>query len=173
MPKVEVLDRRRRAGDDDAWNGPLDSLGEVLAGVLAAEGVGGSAEADLHFVDIEEISVLNAEHLGVEGPTDVLSFPIDGVGDGPDWMVGDVVVCPAVAVAQAEHHAGTVDDELRLLVVHAGLHLCGWDHRDPAEQDAMWARERALMQRFGGPPAADPWALTRGGPQGEPDEVPR
>ena len=44
------------------------------------------------------------------------------------WMVGDVVVCAEVAAAQAPDHAGTVEDELALLVVHGGLHLCGWDH---------------------------------------------
>lgn len=173
MPRVEVLDRRRDAADDDACKARLDSLGEILADVLAAEGVGGSAEAGLHFVDTEEISALNAEHLGTQGATDVLSFPIDGVGDGPDWLVGDVIVCPAVAVAQADRHAGTVEDELRLLVVHAGLHLCGWDHRDAAEQAAMWARERDLMQRFGGLPAADPWAAHEGSPRSEPGEVHR
>jgi probable rRNA maturation factor len=72
-------------------------------------------------------------------------------------MVGDVVVCAEVAAAQAPDHAGTVQDELALLVVHGGLHLCGWDHADPAERAGMWARERALMSELARPPARDPW----------------
>jgi probable rRNA maturation factor len=55
------------------------------------------------------MAVLNQEHMGHEGPTDVLSFPIDGVDAGPDGLLGDVVVCPAVARRNAPDHAGTYE----------------------------------------------------------------
>lgn len=139
----------------------LDDLAELLAGVLAAEGAPASAEASLQIVSPGEIAALNAEHLGVEGPTDVLSFPLDGVGPVVDpvggRIVGDVVVCAEVAVAQAPGHAGDLEGELALLVVHGGLHLCGWDHRDSDEQTRMWDRERELLDRAGRRPARDPW----------------
>jgi probable rRNA maturation factor len=141
----------------------LDPLAGLLAAVLAAEGVPARAEASLQLVDPDTIAALNAEHLGGDGPTDVLSFPIDGidgvadVADAGHWMVGDVVVCAEVAASQAPDHAGTVQDELALLVVHGGLHLCGWDHADPAERAGMWARERVLMSELARPPARDPW----------------
>jgi probable rRNA maturation factor len=84
------------------------------------------------FVDAMEIRRLNAEHRGVDRPTDVLSFPVDGVGPvaGPREL-GDVVVCP--------EHAGDLDEA----VAHGALHLCGYDHeRDSGEMLAL--QERVL-----------------------------
>ena len=106
----------------------------LATAVLAAEGAAG--ELTLTFVDRDEIAALNAEHLGETGPTDVLSFPLDTAGDAPSpgvpVLLGDVVVCPAVAADQAPAHAGTLDDELALLVVHGVLHVLGHDHAEPA-----------------------------------------
>ena len=114
---------------------------------------GARGELTLTFVDRDEIAELNAEHLGKEGPTDVLSFPIDDEDDGPaappqgiPVLLGDVVVCPAVAADQAADHAGTLDDELALLVVHGVLHVLGHDHAEPDETAAMRARERDLLR---------------------------
>lgn len=145
----------------------LDALADLLARVLAAEGVSGAAEASLQLVSPDAIAELKAEHLGDSGPTDVLSFPIDGpeppVGDPGDrsegdWLVGDVVVCPEVASAQAAGHAGDLPSELALLVTHGGLHLCGWDHAEDEQRAAMWERERELLERFDAVPVGDPWA---------------
>jgi probable rRNA maturation factor len=155
----------RRDDRDDAARAALpvdlDPLADLLGAVLAAEGVPAVAEASLQLVDAAAIATLNAEHLGGHGPTDVLSFPIDGTdGTGDDWMVGDVVVCAEVAAAQAPEHAGTLEDELALLVVHGGLHLCGWDHADDAGRSAMWARERALLTAMSRLPSRDPWGAS-------------
>lgn len=139
----------------------LPALGDLLGVVLAAEGVPPRAEASLTLVAPDAIARLKAEHLGGDGPTDVLSFPIDGpgpVGDDEPWMVGDVVLCPEVAAAQAPDHAGTLSDELALLVVHGGLHLCGWDHATDDDRAAMWDRERTLLVDAHGEPARDPWS---------------
>ncbi len=153
-----------------------DALAVLMADVLLAEGVGSNAEAGLHLVDAPEMAELNARHMGSEGATDVLSFPVDGagasagaapaeVGTGADrvastGLVGDVVLCPQVAAAQAGEHAGSVADECRLLVVHGTLHLCGWDHGDEAGRKAMWERERRLLEDLGTAPALDPWSMT-------------
>ena len=92
---------------------------------------------------------LNAEHMGKDGPTDVLSFPLDDDPTRPSAgvpvLLGDVVVCPAVAADQAPAHAGTLDDELALLVVHGVLHVLGHDHAEPDETARMRARELALL----------------------------
>lgn len=68
-------------------------------------------------------------------------------------LLGDVVLCPAVAARQAPDHAGTVDDEIALLVVHGVLHVLGYDHDEQAAADAMRARELSLLQEhhWGGP----------------------
>jgi probable rRNA maturation factor len=162
-PEVAHRDDRPEA-DRAAVPVDLAALADLLSGVLAAEGVPARAEASLQLVPGDRIAALKAEHLDGDGrPTDVLSFPIDGAGpDGPPaddepWLVGDVVVCVEVAAAQAPGHAGTLDDELALLVVHGGLHLCGWDHDEPETRAAMWARERELLERAGRTPARDPW----------------
>ena len=136
--------------------------------VLEAEGVTGEAELSVLYVDETAISDLHKRFLGKDGPTDVLSFPIDGEpeesgrhpdsgGTGPGdraepddlpMLLGDVVICPAVAVRNAPEHAGTYDDELALLLVHGILHLLGMDHEDDDEAEIMEARERTLLERF-------------------------
>lgn len=137
--------------------------------VLGAERVRGEVELTLLFVDEQSIADLNKRFLGKEGPTDVLSFPIDddalergrspdSGGSGPGTMppepadlptlLGDVVICPKVAARNAPTHAGTLDDELALLVVHGILHLLGMDHVDDDEAEVMEARERDLLSRF-------------------------
>jgi probable rRNA maturation factor len=135
--------------------------------VLRAVGVRGLAELSLLFVNEAEIAELNESYMGKPGPTDVLSFPIDAAeaeivlhnqppSRGPDrsppdpgdmpLLLGDVVICPSIAAAQAPDHAGTLDDELALLVVHGVLHVLGHDHDDDAAQTAMRARELELLQ---------------------------
>jgi len=127
----------------------------LAAAVLDAEGAVG--ELTLTFVDRDEIAALNAEHLGKDGPTDVLSFPLDDDDEpalpGVPVLLGDVVVCPAVAVEQAAGHAGTADDEVALLVVHGVLHVLGHDHAETDETASMRARELALLEahHWGGP----------------------
>ena len=73
-------------------------------------------------------------------------------------LLGDVVVCPAVAAEQAPTHAGTLDDELALLVVHGVLHVLGHDHAEPDETATMRARELELLDRA---PLARPGAGRR------------
>jgi probable rRNA maturation factor len=154
---------------DEQTEVPIDAnqWSRLARGVLAAEGVRGHAELSLLFVDAEEIASLNQEFLGHAGPTDVLAFPIDGelveIDDGsgphrrgpdrppPDpgdlpLLLGDVVICPSVANSQAAEHAGTLDDELALLVVHGLLHVLGHDHAQPDETARMRTRERELLE---------------------------
>jgi probable rRNA maturation factor len=126
-----------------------DRWADFASAVLQAEGRTG--ELTLTFVDRDEIGSLNAEHMGEQGPTDVLSFPLDSFDDSAQAMpgpvlLGDVVVCPAVARESAIAHSGTVEDELALLVVHGILHVLGHDHAEPEETHAMRERERALLE---------------------------
>ncbi len=152
----------------------LDRWQRLALGVLRDQGVRGLAELTLLFVGERDIAELNEEHLGHTGPTDVLSFPIDASdaeivldgeppSRGPDrpmvdledmpLLLGDVVICPAVAARNAPDHAGTVDDELALLVVHGVLHVLGHDHAEDAERATMRAEELRLLQalHWGGP----------------------
>jgi probable rRNA maturation factor len=137
--------------------------------VLVAEGIRGGTELSLIFVGETDMGELNASFLGKTGSTDVLSFPIDAADvdlvppsssatRGPDrapidpgdlpLLLGDVVICPKVAAAQAPTHAGTLDDELALLVVHGILHVLGHDHAEPDETAVMRKRERELLEQL-------------------------
>lgn len=137
-----------------------DRWARLAHDALVAEGARG--ELTLTFVDRVVMAELNEEHLGTSGPTDVLSFPLDAAAvDGFDLpgtptLLGDVVICPAVAVEAAPEHAGTVDDELALLVVHGVLHVLGHDHAEPGEARAMRSRELELLvaHHWDGPPPA-------------------
>jgi probable rRNA maturation factor len=140
-PMVVVSDEQDAVAlDGSRW-------GDLARAVLMAEGRR-SGELTLTFVDAGEIAELNREHMGVDGPTDVLSFPLDADADadaepiaGVPVLLGDVVVCPSIAAANAPTHAGTLDDELALLVVHGVLHVLGHDHAAPDEAARMRGRE--------------------------------
>jgi probable rRNA maturation factor len=149
-------------GTDEQDAGPVDVRRwvDLARNVLLAEGVTGDAELSLLFVDEGTISGLNRRFMDADGPTDVLAFPLDDPG-GPaappagtgtpgsaPLLLGDVVVCPAVAARQAREHATSYDDEVALLVVHGVLHVLGHDHADVDEAASMQARERELLQRF-------------------------
>jgi probable rRNA maturation factor len=157
------------ADEQDAVPLDLDRWARLAEGVLISEGVRGNAELSLLFIDRTDMAELNHEYLGKDGPTDVLSFPIDAgeidvdAGPGPEkrgpdrpnpdpadrpLLLGDVVVCPAVAADQATSHAGTLDDELALLVVHGVLHVLGHDHSGPSETERMRSRERELLEQL-------------------------
>jgi len=135
--------------------------------VLTERGVKGAAEVSLLFVDEASIAALNERFMGHSGPTDVLAFPVEddplpagrspdmgGTGPGADvaddplMLLGDVVVCPAVAARNAVDHESTYEDEMALLVVHGLLHLLGMDHQVDAEAERMEALERSLLARF-------------------------
>ncbi|HEY3943066.1 MAG TPA: rRNA maturation RNase YbeY [Acidimicrobiales bacterium] len=150
----------------------LDAWIALARAVLEARGIKGDAEVSVLFVDEGAIAALNAQFLGREGPTDVLAFPLEddpvasgrnpdlggtGPGSEPDdeplVLLGDVVVCPAVAARNAVEHGVTEVDEMALLVVHGLLHLLGMDHEDPAEAEAMEQLERDLLARFHHPGA--------------------
>ena len=135
-------------GADEQDDVPLELTRWTALAEAALRDEGRSGELTLTFVDQADIAELNAEHLGHEGTTDVLSFPLDtDDAGGLPVLLGDVVICPAVAAAQASGHAGTIDDELALLVVHGVLHVLGHDHATDAERARMQARERELLER--------------------------
>jgi probable rRNA maturation factor len=112
---------------------PLDEgeLAEVARRTLAGEGRE-EGELSLSFVTPEEMSDLHVTYMGEEGPTDVLSFPLDEEG-----LLGDVVVCPT----EAARNNPDLPAELRLLVAHGVLHLLGYDHEEEDERRVMWAKQ--------------------------------
>jgi probable rRNA maturation factor len=129
-PSILVSDRQSLPVD-------RDGLVRLAADTLRGEGVG-PYELSVSFVDDREMADLHRRFADEEGPTDVLSFPLDeGDRDGT-WVLGDVVIAPAVA---ARNHPEDPAAELRLLLVHGILHLLGYDHEHDEERALMWARQ--------------------------------
>jgi probable rRNA maturation factor len=154
-------------------------LARAIAAALVAGGAPEPASIGLTLADDPELAALNEAHLGHDGPTDVLSFPLlppetfpphDGDPDrgapprpgdpvsfaGPPGRrvhLGDVVVSVERAAEQAAAGRGgqtgdvrwSTADELRLLVIHGTLHVCGWDHAEPDEERAMRELEQRLL----------------------------
>jgi probable rRNA maturation factor len=123
-PVVVLSDRQDLPTDHQA-------LIDLARQTLDAEGAG-PVELSLSLVSEGEMTELHRRYLDEAGPTDVLSFTMDEEG-----LLGDVVICPAVASAQRED----LEAELRLLLVHGILHLLGYDHQQEAERRAMWERQ--------------------------------
>jgi probable rRNA maturation factor len=143
------------------------SLARAVAVALEVAGAPAPASIGLILSDDAELTGLNATHMGVSGPTDVLSFPLlppaayapgapipdEPRPPGSRLHLGDIVVSVERAREQAEAGRGgqtgdvrwSAADELRLLVTHGTLHICGWDHAEPAEEAAMRALEQQLL----------------------------
>ena len=122
-------------------------MARLAQAALATEGVA-AGELNLLFIDEVAMAELNREHMAGDGPTDVLAFPIDGLPSSADALpalLGDVVICPAVARRYAATNGVDFDDEVALLVVHGVLHVLGHDHAEPDETAGMKAREQALL----------------------------
>ena len=145
---------------------PLAALARLVAHALTVCRAPSPASLGLILSDDRELAALNVKHMGHEGPTDVLSFPLLPVGAFPRHAgqdptlrndrsagrfalppgrrphLGDIIVSVERARAQAD---GSVEDELRQLVVHGVLHVCGWDHAAPSERAAMRALEGKVL----------------------------
>jgi probable rRNA maturation factor len=137
--------------DEQAHPVDAERLRRLAGFVLSRLRVPDAMELSILCVDADAIAQLNAHHMGKQGPTDVLAFPMDLPGEtapGEPAMLGDVVLCPQVATEQARAHATTPTAELDLLLVHGILHLLGHDHAEPTERDRMFALTDQLLASF-------------------------
>jgi probable rRNA maturation factor len=138
---------------------PVDAarLAALAQHVLTALEVPGELELAVTCVTVEAMTALNTEHMGSMGPTDVLAFPIDAPADvtpGVPGLLGDVVLCPAIAHSQAVDHDRGPTDEIELLLVHGILHLLGHDHAGADERRVMFSLTDDLLRAFGTAPGA-------------------
>lgn len=112
------------------------------------------AELSILFVESDAMAELHERWLDLPGPTDVMSFPMDELRPGADGrpsapgVLGDVVLCPEVAAAQAREAGHSTAEELLLLTVHGILHLLGFDHAEEEEEKEMFALQRQLLLTF-------------------------
>jgi probable rRNA maturation factor len=146
----------------------LQTLREFAGFVLKHERAGDNIELSVALVEENEIRNLNAVYRGKDTSTDVLSFEIDsgkpgdldveeeqparaddalriGQPAGIQRMLGDVVICPSVAMRRADEFGQTFEQEMTLLLTHGILHLLGYDHANDSEAEAMEAKEREVL----------------------------
>lgn len=141
----------------------MSTLAQSAVRALAAAHERGPASLGLILSDDDELTELNRLHMGAEGPTDVLSFPLQSAGGGQaDFALppghrphlGDIVISVERAIEQAREGRGgqtgdvrwSAADELLLLAVHGTLHICGLDHASATEERAMRELERRILQ---------------------------
>ncbi len=130
----------------------------LVTAVLRAEEYPSTSQVTVVYVDDETMTGLNREHLGGEGPTDVISLPLEHMipgrvppmaGVGPPLVLGDILIAPSTVARRAVAIGEDADDEMALMVVHGMYHLLGWDHDDDPAAEAMEQREREILEGVG------------------------
>jgi len=121
-----------------------DELRESIYLVLKEEI--GDVNVNIVFVTIDEMKSLNKEFMGIEEPTDVLTFPYHD-----EDVYGEVIICPEVVRKNAERFSVAYEDELMSVMVHGILHLAGYDHeRENRKADEMFKKQREYVERIKG-----------------------
>jgi probable rRNA maturation factor len=147
MSAIEVLNESGVEADPN-------ELSRLSRFVLGRMRIHPQAELCLKLVDEATITELNERWMDKRGPTDVLAFPMDELRPGradadlPEGVVGDIVLCPQVAAAQAETNGHAIRDEIELLTVHGILHLLGYDHAEPEEHREMFGLQARLLAEW-------------------------
>lgn len=113
-------------------------------------------EVSVTITNDEEIQQINAEHRGMNRPTDVLSFPLYERDE--EWMleegedvvaIGDIVISLDRAIEQANDYGHSLSREIGFLAVHGFLHLLGYDHETPEEEKEMFERQNLILDQIG------------------------
>ena len=124
--------------------------------VLKAEEVAHPYEVSMVFTDSETVQQLNRDYRGMDEPTDVLAFYMLPQGEGDNFFalppdevtrLGEVIISYTQAMEQAREQGHSPERELALLIVHGILHLLGYDHEKPEEEDEMRKREKELLEK--------------------------
>jgi len=135
---------------------PVDetALQRLVSFALDEMHVHQDAELAIVLVDEAAMEQLHVQWMDEPGPTDVLSFPMDELRPGteesitPAGLLGDIVLCPQVAIAQAETAGHSPLDEMLLLTTHGLLHLLGFDHAEPEDEKEMFGIQRDILLAF-------------------------
>jgi len=143
--------------DDDAGSSiDLTALADLAGCVMTSLHVDPASELGITLVDLERMTTLHEDWMNEPGPTDVLSFPIDeltpGTSDVPagPGVLGDIVICPVFAEADAKAPQRTLDQHVHFLTVHGLLHLLGFDHATEEDYARMFALQDQLLDQCRG-----------------------
>ena len=128
---------------------PTDGVRDLLQNALIELNLNPECELNLVFVDIEEMTELHIKWMDEGGPTDVLSFPMDMPETGNEAVtLGDIVIAPVVAAAQAATAGHSIDHEIFILAAHGLLHILGYDHANAADEKVMFTLQEDLVKKY-------------------------
>ena len=123
-----------------------ERLRALVAFALAEERQGAGWSVAVALVDDLALRDLHARFMGIDEPTDCMTFPAEGMAGEP--LGGDIVISVERALEQGPEHGVSAAAEVDFLAVHCALHLCGWDDATPADRAAMHRRQEALIAEF-------------------------
>ncbi|MFJ6214640.1 rRNA maturation RNase YbeY [Streptomyces sp. NPDC092296] len=145
--------------NESGWEVDEQSVLDVARHALDRMRIHPLSELSVILVDAEAMEQLHIQWMDEPGPTDVMSFPMDELRPGkegedlPQGLLGDIVLCPEVALKQGKAAGHSMDEELHLLTVHGVLHVLGYDHEDPDEEQEMFGLQKRIL---------DDWRAARG-----------
>jgi probable rRNA maturation factor len=145
--------------NESGWEVDEQSLLDIARYALDRMRVHPLSELSVILVDVDAMEQLHLQWMEEAGPTDVMSFPMDELRPGkegeelPQGLLGDIVLCPEVALKQGKTAGHAMDDELQLLTVHGVLHVLGYDHEESEEEREMFALQKRIL---------DDWRAARG-----------
>ncbi len=129
---------------------PEEYLERAAYAALAHEEESQDAELSIVLTDNEHLQELNLNYLGIDAPTDVLSFPASETDpESGTRYIGDILISIPRAQSQAEAAGHPLEAEVQLLVVHGVLHLLGHDHAEPEEKARMWKAQAEILESLG------------------------
>lgn len=129
---------------------PIASRGIERAAEAALRHESAQGDLSIALSDDGQLQQLNREYLGIDAPTDVLSFPAaESDPESGAMYLGDIVISMEHAQKQALAAGHPLQAEVQLLVVHGVLHLLGYDHAKPSEKSRMWAAQAAILNSIG------------------------
>ena len=113
-------------------------------------GLSQECDLDVLLVDEEEMTQLHVKWMDEQGPTDVLTFPMDEIRPhaAEPGILGDIVICPPVAIRQAESAGHSFTYEMSILGVHGLLHIVGYDHADRTDEKEMFDLQESIVARW-------------------------
>ena len=128
---------------------PTESVRTLLQNSLLELKLNPECEVNLVFVDVAEMTELHIKWMDEGGPTDVLSFPMDiPVDENEAVTLGDIVISPIVAADQAAAAGHSAEREIFILAAHGLLHILGYDHANPADEQIMFAKQEDLVEKY-------------------------
>lgn len=141
-----AIDIQNRSGVDF----PEERLISLLAFGISELDLNPECDLNVLLVDEAEMTQLHIKWMDEPGPTDVLSFPMDEIEPGSKeiGILGDIVLCPTIAQAQAKDAGNDFDRELSILSVHGLLHIVGYDHATAEDEKEMFTLQESIVDRW-------------------------